>query len=82
MGKKILFTTGGTGGHVLPAVDMMKHFSELGYGVVLVTDKKGKNFLNDSSRFKTYIINAGTPANKKNFKKALSLLLIFFSVLK
>jgi len=82
MGKKILFTTGGTGGHVLPAVDMMKHFSELGYGVVLVTDKKGKNFLNDSSRFKTYIINAGTPTNKKNFKKALSLLLIFFSVLK
>jgi len=82
MGKKIIFTTGGTGGHVLPATDMMKHFLELGYGVVLVTDKRGKNFLKDNSRFETYIINTGTPTNKKIFKKALSLLLIFFSILK
>jgi UDP-N-acetylglucosamine--N-acetylmuramyl-(pentapeptide) pyrophosphoryl-undecaprenol N-acetylglucosamine transferase len=82
MGKKIIFTTGGTGGHVLPATDMMKHFSELGYDVVLVTDKRGKNFLKGNSRFETYIINTGTPTNKKIFKKVLSLLLIFFSILK
>ena len=38
MNKKIIFTTGGTGGHIFPAINLMKHFIEKGYEVLLVTD--------------------------------------------
>ena len=82
MSKKIIFTTGGTGGHILPAVATMKHFSKLGYEVVLVTDLRGENFLKENSIYKSYIINAGTLTNKNIFKKILSLVLIFFSILR
>ena len=26
MSKKIIFSSGGTGGHILPAINLMKHF--------------------------------------------------------
>ena len=45
MNKKIIFSAGGTGGHIFPAINLMKHFFERGYEVALVTDKKGSNFL-------------------------------------
>ena len=45
MNKKIIFTTGGTGGHIFPAINLMNHFSEKGYNVLLVTDERGNNFL-------------------------------------
>ena len=41
MSKKIIFSAGGTGGHIFPAINLMKHFSEMGYDVILVTDKRG-----------------------------------------
>ena len=44
MGKKIIFTAGGTGGHILPAINAMKHFFEKEYDVLLVTDERGKSF--------------------------------------
>ena len=42
MNKKIIFTSGGTGGHIFPAINLMKHFSDFGHEVLLVTDKRGK----------------------------------------
>ena len=45
MNKKIIFSAGGTGGHIFPAINLMEHFSDKGYEVVLVTDHRGKNFL-------------------------------------
>ena len=38
MNKKIIFSTGGTGGHIFPAINLMNHFSGRGYDVLLVTD--------------------------------------------
>ena len=43
MNKKIIFSTGGTGGHIFPAVNLMKHFFDEGYNVLLVTDIRGEN---------------------------------------
>ena len=48
--KKIIFSAGGTGGHIFPAINLMKHFYEKGYNVVLVTDKRGNNFLDTISK--------------------------------
>ena len=41
MTKKIIFSTGGTGGHILPALNLMKHFFDRDHKVLLVTDKRG-----------------------------------------
>ena len=37
MNKKIIFTAGGTGGHIFPAITLMKNFSEKGYEVLGVS---------------------------------------------
>ena len=34
MNKKIIFSAGGTGGHIFPAVNLMKHFFDKGYKVL------------------------------------------------
>ena len=52
MTKKIIFSTGGTGGHIFPAINLMKHFFDKGYKVLLVTDIRGNNFVKNYSEFK------------------------------
>ena len=69
MNKKIVFSAGGTGGHIFPAINLMKHFYDKGYKVVLITDKIGNNFINNYSKFKSYILKADTPTNKRFLKK-------------
>ena len=68
MTKKIIFSAGGTGGHIFPAVNLMKHFFDKGYKVLLVTDKRGNNFLNKYSKFKSFVLTTGSPTFK-NFIK-------------
>jgi len=82
MNKKIIFSSGGTGGHILPAVNLMKHFIIKGYEVTLVTDHKGSGFIKNNEKIKTYIIKAETVTKKNIFKKILSLIVIFFSIFK
>ena len=82
MGKKIIFSTGGTGGHILPTIHLMDHFFERGYEVLLVTDYRGKKFIENISKFRSYEISADTPTNKSIFKKIFSFFSIFFSIFK
>ena len=82
MTKKIIFTAGGTGGHIFPAINLMKHFFARGYEVILVTDIRGKKFIKNYPEFKFYILTAGTPTNKKVLKKFLSIFLIIYSIIK
>jgi len=82
MTKKIIFSVGGTGGHIFPAINLMKHFFDKKYKVLLVTDNRGNNFIKNYSEFKSYILNAGTPTNKNLFKKFFSYFLIFYSIIK
>ena len=79
---KINFTGGGTVGHIIPAVNLMRHFSEKNYQVLLVTDHRGNNFIKNNIEFRSYIINTGTITNKNLLKKIFSLLLIFTSLIK
>jgi len=82
MTKKIIFSTGGTGGHIFPAINLMKYFSQNGYEVLLITDKKGDFFLKKYSEFKSVIISSKSPINKSFFKKILSYVVILYSILK
>ena len=82
MNKKIIFTSGGTGGHIFPAINLMKYFSRKGHKVLLVTDKRGKNFINNYSTYRSITINTTTPTNKSFLKKIISYMIIFFAILK
>jgi len=82
MNKKIIFATGGTGGHIFPAVNLMKHFLEKGYEVLIVTDARGQKFLKDTPNIKSYVIKAASPMNKNFFNKTLSLIIIFFAIIR
>ena len=82
MTKKIIFSGGGTGGHIFPAINLMKHFFDKEYKVLLVTDKKGNNFIKKYSEFRSYILNTWTPTNKNLFKRFFSYFLIFYSIIK
>ena len=82
MTKKIIFSTGGTGGHMLPAINLMKHFLDKKFNVLIVTDNKGRNFLKNYPNFKSYILASSTPTNKNFLKKILSCFLILYSIIK
>ena len=82
MSKKIIFSGGGTGGHIFPAINLMKHFFDKGYKVLLVTDNRGNNLVKNYSEFKSYILRAGTPTNKNLFQKFFSYFLIFYSMIR
>tara|TARA_Y100000590_G_scaffold400450_1_gene484527 strand:+ start:9765 stop:10844 length:1080 start_codon:yes stop_codon:yes gene_type:complete len=82
MTKKIIFSTGGTGGHIFPAINLMKHFLEKGHKVLLVTDKRGESFIKNYSEFNSYVLNTGTLTNKNFLKKISSFFIIFFSILR
>jgi len=80
MSKKIIFSAGGTGGHIFPAINLMKHFFERGYEVLLVTDKRGSSFIKQYSKFKSYKLRAGTLTNKNFLNKIFSIIIIFYSL--
>ena len=82
MNKKIIFSTGGTGGHIFPAINLMNHFSGRGYDVLLVTDDRGDRFVKKKMKLKSYILQTETTTNKIFFKKILSLLVIVNSIIK
>ena len=82
MNKKIIFSGGGTGGHIFPAIHLMKHFAEKKYEVILITDNRGNSFIKNNSEFRSYIINARTLTKKSMIGKFFSLFFIFYSIIK
>ena len=56
MKKKILISTGGSGGHVIPAISFYDHFKE-NFDVLMTSDKRGSNFINDN-KYEYKIIEA------------------------
>ena len=82
MTKKIIFSSGGTGGHMFPAINLMKKFSNKGYKTLLVTDVRCSHLLKKNPELNSRIIKTDTPTNKNFIKKILSFIVIFFSLIK
>ena len=56
MKKRILISTGGSGGHVIPALAFYDHLKE-NFEVFLILDKRGSKFINQN-KYKFEIISA------------------------
>ncbi len=76
--KNILITTGGTGGHVIPAQILGEHLKDK-YKINFSTDLRGFKYLN-SNENKILVID--TPKLNLNYLFPLKILKIFFLILK
>ena len=79
MTHKILISSGGTGGHVIPAINFANFLLDNQYECILILDKRGAKF---ASQFmgKTYIIYSSHLSGNIFFKlKAIIKLIIGFS---
>ncbi len=80
MNKKIVIATGGTGGHVFPALSLMDNLSEAGFSVILTTDTRGLKYINNVVNSKMKIIET-SPLNKnKIYSLVINILAIFKSL--
>ena len=79
MKEKILISTGGSGGHVIPALNFYEHLKD-SYQVHLITDLRGSKYIN-SEIYNNDIIDV--PDIKKNiFKIPLNLIFFLISIIK
>ena len=78
MNKNLLITTGGSGGHVIPATIIYDHLANKS-NIIISTDKRGLNYLNKKN-YKFKIIN--TPKLNNIFLLPFNLLIILFLTLK
>ena len=66
--KNIIIVTGGTGGHIYPAITIGQYFIERYLNVNFITDKRG--FLNSNlAKFRPKLINVRGFAGKKILQK-------------
>ena len=79
--KNIIIVTGGTGGHIYPAITFGKYLTKKYFKVTFITDKRGLANKNLSS-LKPYLINVKGFAGKTVYQKIISISLIFISFLK
>ena len=79
MKKKILISTGGSGGHVIPALNFYENLKK-NYDVFLTTDLRGSKYINQDI-FKIDIIDV--PNIKKNiFQIPVNLIFFLISIIK
>lgn len=67
--KNIILASGGTGGHIFPAVALAAALKSRGYNPILVTDERYSNYAMENS-LETRMIKAGKPGGKGIFKLA------------
>ncbi len=79
--KKILICTGGTGGHIFPAISLAEYLEKKNFNVDFITDYRAKKFINNINLKKINFINVKTPTGKKGFGLIYSIFLIFITFL-
>ena len=79
MNNKVLIFTGGTGGHVIPALNFANFLISRGKQCSIIIDKRGAKYL-ESFTGQLYVINSSHLSGTKtqNLKGVLSLILGFF----
>ena len=80
--KKILIATGGTGGHIFPALSLAKNLIKKNYDIILTTDKRGLKYLSDINEINVKKITSSPLVKKNIFTLIYSVLLICYSTMK
>jgi len=80
--KKIIISTGGTGGHIFPAYSLAKNFIKKDYSVEIITDKRGMKYLERHKDIKLILNNSATIFKKSIIDLFFSVFIIFFSYIK
>ena len=78
MKRKILISTGGSGGHVIPATTIHDHLKNE-YEVLISTDLRGFKYL-DTNNYKIFKVN--TPKLNKSILLPIIILKVFFLIIK
>ena len=76
--KKIIIATGGTGGHIFPAVSLANYLIKTGFNLTLTTDKRGFKFIDDKLLSNTKTINSTPLDNNKKITSIFKILLAVF----
>ena len=79
---KILIAVGGTGGHVFPGYNLLKHLAEQKYSLELVTDIRGFKYLNNVKDLDISILPSSPIITNNIFKFVYSFVIIFYSILR
>ena len=56
MNKNIIIATGGTGGHIFPAVSLANYLNKNEFETILTTDERGLKFIDKKFIKKTFLI--------------------------
>ena len=75
--KDIIIATGGTGGHIFPAVSLADYLNKNGFNTIITTDKRGLKFIDDKYSKKTVLINSSS-LNKKNILTSIFKIIFAF----
>jgi len=59
--KKILICTGGTGGHIFPAISLAEYLEKKNFNVDFITDYRAKKFIKNINLKKINFIIVKTP---------------------
>ena len=74
MTTNIFLATGGTGGHIFPAVSVAERLTQQGYTPIFITDRRGRNIIkNATATTQTHIISAASPYAETLIKRAANL---------
>ena len=80
--KKILIATGGTGGHIFPALSLAKNLIKKNYDIIITSDKRGLKYLSDINEINLKKITSSPLIKRNIFKLIYSILLICYSTVK
>lgn len=81
MNKKIILSTGGTGGHVFPMIAFHDYLVSKNYEVIFITDQRAKKYFNKKMQDKVKIYNINSPYNKKGLLKIFAFLKLTLSTI-
>ncbi len=79
MKKKILISSGGSGGHVIPSIALYEHLSEK-FDVILTIDKRGSKYINKNKY--NYKIIESPRLDLNPLKLPFTLINLFLSIIK
>jgi UDP-N-acetylglucosamine--N-acetylmuramyl-(pentapeptide) pyrophosphoryl-undecaprenol N-acetylglucosamine transferase len=80
--KKIVIATGGTGGHIFPALSLANYLKNHDYSIELITDKRGLRYLKDYDKINLKEIPSSPLIKKNIFRFLLSILVIVYSIMR